>query len=270
MRAFDFDDSIDFIQAKIKSSAQKGHGQARKMAQFLGVHPTLISQVIRRVKPLSLESAQGLCEYFGLSESETEYFLSLVQIERAGTAKLKKVYEKQAQALREKGRRLENRLPRDQILTDADKAIFYSNWYYSAIRVLTSVPGFQRADVIAEHLGLPRGLVNQVLTFLVSTGLCLEGKDGLFRVGPQRTLLESDSPLVSRHHANWRNRMIEQYPRMQSHEFAFTAPLSISEKGFLQVRTELANLVEKISQIVSEEEPEKFVCLNIDWLQIKR
>jgi uncharacterized protein (TIGR02147 family) len=219
---------------------------------------------------MSPEYAQGICEYFGLSETEVEYFLTLVQADRAGTEKLKKIYKRQAERIREKGRRLENRLPKGKVLSEADKAVFYSEWYYSGIRLLTSVSGFQSPEIIASHLGLPIGLVNQVLSFLVATGLCLERANGKFELGPKRTFLENDSRLIGRHHANWRNRAIEQYPKLAAKEFAFTAPISISEKAFLQVRSDLANVVERISQLVATDEPEKLVCLNIDWLEIKR
>jgi len=271
MRAYDFDDSIAFLQAKIKASDKNGRGQARKLAEHLGVHTTLISQILRKTKLMSLETAQGLCEYFGLDESETEYFLALVQIDRSGTAKLKKIYQKQAETIREKARRLENRLPRDKVLNESEKAIFYSEWLYSGMRMLTSLPDYQRPDAIAGALGLPLSLVNRVLAFLVDHGLCIEDKNGRFQLGPKRTMLEASSPLVSRHHANWRLRVTEEYPRLTAEDFAFTAPLTISEKGFKQARAELANTVEKISALVGENEaPEHLVCFNLDWVKLTR
>ena len=66
-----------------------GRGSIKKMAAALKVHPSLISQVLNGIKDFTSEQANDLAIFFGLKERETEYFLCLVNIERAGNTRLK-------------------------------------------------------------------------------------------------------------------------------------------------------------------------------------
>lgn len=269
MKIFDFDDFRAFINWKIASLENKGRGQYKRIAEHLGVHTTLVSQIFRDIKMLSLEHALALSEYFGLNPTETEYLLLLVQKDRAGTQRLKLLFEKQASRLRAQAQKLENRLPYDTVLSEADKALYYSEWYFGAARILTSIPGFSTAETLSKALDIPISNVNRILEFLLARGLCIEDKKGKLAVGPKRTFLESDSNLIGRHHTNWRMRAIEHYPRMTTQDFAYTSPLSISERGFLKVREELRVLAERVAKIVSDDDvQENLVCFNIDWLSV--
>jgi hypothetical protein len=203
----------------------------------------------------------------GLAELETDYFLGLIQLERAGTTALKTVVRKQLKRIRDQALELSNRLPQDGLLTEEDKAIFYSNWFYSGIRLMTSIPRFGKQAAIAAQLGLPKGRVAEVVEFLLSRGLCIEEK-GEIRVGPSRIHLESTSPHVTRHHTQWRLKALEKQPQMSERDLVFTAPLTVSAQDAAKIRERMVQLIEEVSQTVGRSEPEQLNCLNIDWIQI--
>ncbi len=237
------------------------------MAVALNVHTTLVSQIFRGNKSLSMDQAMALADYLGLSELETEYFLLLVQLDRAATDKLKSHLKKQLKRKREEGLELSHHLAKDTQLSDVDKSIFYSSWIYSALRVLTSLNSHQNIEDLAKHLDLPKAMVSNAMEFLVSRNLCISER-GKFKPGHQRTHLESTSPLIARHHTNWRLKAIENFDVISSHELVYTAPLSISQKDAAAFRQKLVKLISELGGTVKDTDPESFYCFNIDWLEL--
>jgi uncharacterized protein (TIGR02147 family) len=267
-RIFEFIDYRSFVQRRLKQMPRAGRGQLLRMAQHLKVHPTLVSQVFKGSREFTLEQACLLCDFFGLTDFETDYFLVMVELERAGNEKLRRVLRQRMERLKRESRQVASRLPPTATLSDDQKATFYSSWHYSAVRQLSSIEDLQSVEAIAEYLELPMAQARRIATFLVSCGLCVEEK-GRLKMGPLRTHLPADSPLIARHHANWRLKAIERHERMSDAELAFTAPLSISAKDFGKVREILLNAIEQSSKVVEGSEPEKVACLNIDFLEVR-
>ena len=145
----------------------------KKLADYLGVHTTYISQVFKDKKSLSAEQGIGVAEFLGLSEVETQYYIKLIQLEKAGTEKLKKIIRKEAESIRFEASKVINRIAVNKVLPDEQKAIFYSAWYYSAVRLLIGINGYQDPIVIANELGLSSTTVNQVIQFLFESGLLI-------------------------------------------------------------------------------------------------
>ena len=128
MTFFEFDDYRKYINAYMKELPKRGHGQVNKLAAFLNVNSTLVSQVLNYKKDFTLEQAMKLSDYFHFNYLEAEYFLSLVQIERAGTVKLKDFFKSKAKEALLKSQEIKNRISTHQVLEDKDKIIFYSSW----------------------------------------------------------------------------------------------------------------------------------------------
>jgi uncharacterized protein (TIGR02147 family) len=252
----------------IEQMPKQGYGQFRKIAEHLNVSSVIVSQVFKGNRDLSQEQAFDLAAYFGFSDLETRYFLLLVQKERAGNHKLKKYFEAQLSEIREKSKELKNRVRKDTELSESTKAIFYSNWYYSGIRLLSSIDGYQNVDAIADHLSLPRATVKRVADFLIEHGLMIDD-EGKLKMGPKTTHLESTSPLVSRHHSNWRMRGMNNMEALSPEELFYTGPMSLSNEAMNWVRTELVSLIERVVTHVSASESERLACLNIDWFDFR-
>ena len=95
--------------------------------------------------------------------------------------------------LRGRGQQLAARLPNAKELTEQERAVFHSNWYYTAVHLLSSIPGTHDVDSLADQLQLPKRLIAEVRRFLLSTVLCIE-TDGCLTMGPQRTHTPKESP----------------------------------------------------------------------------
>lgn len=263
MKIFYFKDYKKFVKNWIESQPKRGHGQYRKMANFLSIGSVNVTQIFNGERHLSQEQALELAEYFGFNALEKEYFVLLIQKERAGSHKLKNFYEEKLLEIRNKSQDLKQILPQETQLTEETKAIFYSRWHYSGIRMLSSIDGYNSISAIAEYYKMPMAKVSKIIQFLLEKGLCIE-KDGKIVIGPKSTHLESSSPLVNLHHENWRQVGMKNMEDLTDSELFFTMPCSLSEEALKKIRKEIMILIEKATHIVDEAPSEKLGCLNID------
>ncbi|MBO9665578.1 MAG: TIGR02147 family protein [Bdellovibrio sp.] len=268
MNIFEFNDYREFLERFVKSQPKGGHGYKLKIAEALNVHPTLVTQVLKGQKSFTQEQAFSLAQFIRLNDLEKDFLLTMIEWDKAGTTSLKKFVESKLLKLRKEGEKIKNRVPVYASMTEADQALFYSQWYYSAIRLTCGLGKDVTAATLAKEFVLPAELIENVLTFLISRGLVIEKEDGTLDRGPQNTFLPSDSPLVSRHHMNWRMKAMENHPRIGTDELAFSAPLTLAESDIPEVRKMCLEFIQQVSKKVSQSPSEKLACINIDWFLV--
>jgi len=266
MRIFEFDSYRDFITQTVRALPKAGRGEYLKIAGHLRIHTSTLSQIIAGTKHLTLDQAGELSVYFGLNDLETQYLLYLIEFERAGTERLRSILKKQMLRIRDQGKSLSEVIPGKRTLNIEEKAIFYSNWYYPGIWALISIPGYQTIDAIAKYFNLPRLLVNQVVSFLTTTGLSKE-TEGLLEPGTTYIHLEGDSPLIGRHHASWRQKAIERHPILSESEIAYSSPMSISIVDAEKIRKMIVSWVEEVNKIRDPSPCEALYFFNVDWMK---
>jgi hypothetical protein len=204
----------------------------------------------------------------GLNSLETDYFLKLVQIDRAASESLRLVFRRHLEEIKSRASEIKNRVPESAELNEQDRAIYYSSWQLSLVRLLTSIRDFQTVAAISSHTRLTESRVREILEFLTSRGLCAERPDGSIFRTEKNTHVEARSPLAVRHHQNWRVKAMELQERMTSDDLAFTSPISLSENDRLKVRELLLEAIAEIGKIVEKSPAEKVAFLGIDWLKI--
>lgn len=264
---YDFKDFRKFILKIWEDSPNKGHGQSRRLAEYTQVHTTLISQIFSGAKSFSMEQAVLAAEFLGLSESESDYFLLLVQYDRAGSKKLKEKLEKQIHQHQEKAKVFINRIQSTKVLTEEQKALFYADWVCSAIRQLTALKGFDTPEQISAYLGVPIKRTRESVQFLLEAGLCIEEK-GKLKIGPQSTHLRPDSPWVRTHHANWRQKSLEKLSGDEPSKLHYTAPMTLSAQDAYKIRKMLIDFLGQVDQVIDPSPSEELHCLNIDWFKL--
>jgi uncharacterized protein (TIGR02147 family) len=265
MNIYEYSDYKDFVRSWIAELPKAGRGELRRIAVRLGVSTTMVSQVFNGEKHLSLELACELADYLGLNDLETEYFFLLIDYGRAGSYRLQQQFKRRIEVRRQNAKLLTSRLSKDIELSEATKAIFYSSWLFSGVRNLAALEN-SGVDSIASHLKLPRNQVQKVLDFLIREGLVSQ-KAGKLTVGARRTLLPADSPLVTKHHQNWRLQAFQKMVFSDSNNLFYTGPMTLSREVAAKIREELPSLIEKINKMVIPSSSEVAHCLNIDWFE---
>ena len=266
MKVFEFRDYKVFLDSWLKEHPKGGRGQLKKMADGLRVSTTLLSQVLRGDKHFSLETAAEITEYIGLNEKESEYFLLLVEHQRAGGFKLKKILEKKLEREQQAGAQLQNRLQNDRQLSDKEKMQFYSSWMYSGIRLLSALPDIDDAKSISDRLNIPLRTVNEVIQFLIEKNLCAI-KDNKLTFGAYRTHIGKDSPFVIKHHQNWRIKGFQSMELRRDEDLFFTQPMALSLEAAEKIRLMLPGIIEQIHAISGPSESEVVRCISIDWFE---
>jgi uncharacterized protein (TIGR02147 family) len=269
MRVFEFDDYKRFLAHFISQQPRKGRGLVKAIGEYLRVDPSQVSQVLSGSKDFTEEHALLVSKFVGLGELETDYFLALVKIERAGSKILKDHYRQKRDKLKTESLNLSQRVNQDRILSDFEKSVFYSSYLYSAIRLSTSIGDGQGTSEIAERFQISREKASEILNFLLSTNLC-EEKNGKYALGTQHTHVERGSPFLPRHHHNWRVKALERTDSMTDQELQFTGPVSLSEKDFNAIRELLVEAISRSLSKVKESEPSDVACLLIDWFWLKK
>ncbi|MGZ3696413.1 MAG: TIGR02147 family protein, partial [Bdellovibrionota bacterium] len=234
-----------------------------RLAKGIGVHTSFLAHVLSADKNLSFEQATELSELLEHTSLEREFFFALLQIERAGTAKLKKYWQEKRDAILRDREALRSRVGEHHELSAEDRAIYYSSWIYAAVFVSTDIGGGQSLEQIAERFRLSRAKAQEVLTFLLRTGICVTSGN-LYQMGKAVVYLSNDSPLVVKHHTNWRIRAMQKMDTRENTELFFTSPMSISTADFARVREVLAKAIEEAQAICRDSKSEEVVNLNID------
>jgi uncharacterized protein (TIGR02147 family) len=260
-------ESRAWIRTHLKSLPNQGRGQLTRLAAHLRVNTTLVSQVMSGSRHFSDEQALEVAEFFGLIGVEQEYFVLLIQQEKAGSAKLRTYIADKLKDLKATALELKNRVQMERSLTDEERTRFYSSWLYSAVRLYCSLGEGKTLEEVCNKFGLERIRAQEIVQFLVGTGLCVQAK-GLYKLGTQSTFIEQSSPHYLKHLTNWRLKAVEAADQSKPENFLVTAPMSLSEADFEHVREKLLKTLKETLATVKDSREETLACLNIDFFRV--
>lgn len=261
---FEFQDYKTYLRERAKRS---GRGFKKSLAEASQCQTTYISQVLGGNSHLSLEQAQASCDFLGLNREEAYYFLLLVERSRAGTKSLQLFLEDRIQGEREKHLLIRERLKLQNSLTPESRAQYYSSWQYAAVHMLLTIPGFRTPSKISKRLTLPLPRVHEILSFLVSVGLAQRsGED--FIPGVSQIFLEKFSPLISKHHSNWRLKAMASLDDNHPDAIHFSSVFTLTEEAIQKVRAILTQAIEDSVDIVKEAKEEKMIAVTLDLFEI--
>jgi len=264
MDIFTYKDYRKFLSDWLILEKKRHRLNATLLATKIRVHPTFISQVLKGNKELSSEQWFSICEVMSLTEIENDYLHFLLLQNRAGTKEVRAFYQKKLDEILKRRLQLQERIKEHRQLTDQERAIFYSSWIYSAIRLFTACNEGQTLDQLSEKFQLSKSKADEILSFLCVTGLC-KFENGKYHMGNKHIHVPANSPFVVRHHTNWRLRAITSLENTMNEEMNFTAPMSISKKDFPVIREKIVKLIQEVVEIAKASDAEDLATLTIDF-----
>lgn len=263
MDVFSYKDYRKFLNDWLILEKKHSRMNASMLSEKISVHPTFISQVLKSNKDLSSEQWLSICNIIKLTEIENDYLHFLLLENRAGTKEARNYYQKKLDDILKKRLQLQERMKDHKQLTDQDRAVFYSSWVYSAIRLYTACNEGQTLEQLSEKFKLSKSKTDEILTFLCHVNLC-KYENGKYHMGEQHVHVPANSPFVVRHHTNWRLRAINALENSSLEEMNFTAPMSISKKDFLLIREKIVKLIQEVIEVAKASESEDLATLTID------
>ena len=266
MQLYDFMDYRQFLRKQF-SPIGMGRGQRGILADYLNCQASFLTQVMTEKSHLSLEHAIRVCDFLKFDESESDYFMLLVQKSKAGSQKLESHFDKKLHLIKENRSQIKTRIGVQTELSVEDQMIYYSVWYYSAIHILTSIPIFNSAESIAKTLNLDLLTIKNALNFLLEKGF-VEFHNEKYSIGSRRIHLSQSSPMLPRHHCNWRTQTMAAIDNPKKNDLHYTAVLSLSEKDVLVLREKMLKLLEDFESVIIESKEETIAILLFDLFKV--
>lgn len=266
MQIFEFTDYRQFLNI-IFSGSGPGRGKRLKLAEYLNCQPSFLTQIFSEKAHLSLEHAIKTTTFLNFNNLEKEYFMLLVQKAKSGTLDLENYFDIKIKTIHLTRNQINSRIQVQTNLSIEDQMKYYSVWYYSAIHILSSIPGFQNSNAIAQKLKCDELIVKDALDFLVEKGF-LKKMNHQFEIGSTRIHLKKGSTMLPRHHANWRMKAIESVDSEKESDLHYTAVLGIAKSDMSVFREKLLKMLEEFEGIITHSKEESEVVLLFDLFEL--
>lgn len=257
-----------FLRQWLESQGQT-RGIMTKMAQSLGCQNSHLTRLLREEVHLTFDQAYALTVFMKLTEIETRYFLKLVEFERAGSPPFRHRLKTELDEMRRDQENLATRFKKDELGHLEKEMTYYSNWYWSAIHVLTDIPQYQTAKAIADRLKLPEVFVKNCLQKLEAFSLVEQRKDGSWKYASSSLHLPKTSPMNSIQHANWRSRAVSESQNPDSKGIHYTTVQSVSRADFDKIKHILLSSMDAYKSVADASAPEELVCFACDFFVVE-
>lgn len=267
MNIFNFENYLEILNTWLKSQHKSGRGLALKLSQELNVSTVLVSQIFNGKRSLQEDYAYRIAKFMGLTSNEIDYFLLLVQFENAGTDAYKKHLQRKIAVIKNSSSEIKSRVSKDLEMSEEQKAKFYSHWHFSAVRLLTDIPGKNTISAISDYLNLSQEKVAEILVFLVECKMCIV-ENGKYKMAIRNTHLSSESPWIYSRQLQWRQKSLQSMETPNKSSFYYTGPMVLSRNDIAAIRELLVSTISKATECARKSSSEELMCLNIDWFSV--
>jgi len=263
---YEFQDYKVFLLAAL-SHKSMGRGSKSRLAQFLGCGSAFVSQILQGSSHLSLEHGIKVSEFLKLNNDENHFFVLMLQKNRSGSKRLEKYFQDLMNEILQRRELISARVGKSESLNFEDQNEYYSSWFVSAIHVMFSIPEIQNRNQIAEALGIPPQRVQNAIDFLTTRGL-LENTEGSLRPSNKRIHLNRDSPMILKHHNNWRLRALQCLEANSKAGLHFSGVWSFSRKDVDSIKKVFLNAIENAEPILRPSPEETVYGVGLDFFPL--
>jgi len=244
-----------------------GRGLRSRLAEVISTNSAFVTQVMNGQLDFSLEQGLRICKWIGLSSIETDYFIALLETDRAGTPELKQYFKNRLELLRQEGKNLSKRLQVTPPSERIDLPTYFSSWTYAAVHVALTCEKLNTVELIEKQLRIPQDQVRRILDNLVSWGLAARAADR-FISGPSRMHLGTDSPWLLRHHLNWTLKSLAAMESDIEGGLHYSSVVSVSQKDAVKLRELLTEAIANLKATVKESPGEEIYAFNLNYFEV--
>lgn len=262
---FEYTNYVDFLKNWV---IQKGHGSKSQLAQTAQVQTTYLSLVLKNQAHLNLEQALRLKTLLGLNHAELDFFLLLLQKNKAGSTDLEEYFGEKIQNQIQQRTQLRERIANPITFTLEQQSVYFSSWHYAAIHTAILIPSLRTREHLELFFRLPSEVISEALEFLEKLHL-ISKENGRYTLNSFRMHLPNDSSLINLHHSNWRLQALQNMQKRNLHDLHLSSVLSLSKKDAESLKKKLLDLIENFEQTLKNSEDEVLYSLGLDWFEIK-
>ncbi|MGE0633334.1 MAG: TIGR02147 family protein [Pseudobdellovibrionaceae bacterium] len=263
---YDFKRYLDFLKNRIEENRET-RGYQTKLAEAAGCQKAFISQVLGGTAHFSLDHGIALGIFWNLSEDESEYFLTLIQLERAGTHTLRSYLDKRLARMRQAKMNISERLRKPKLDKQAEETVYYSSWMWSAIHMAVAIPEMSTTAAIANRLGLPENTVHMILGRLVEMGLIKKKAKG-WDLTESFLHLPRNSFMSEAHNISWRQKSIESLQRQDQSSLQYSAVFTLSQDVFEELKMDIIADIEKLNSKIAPSKSEHLSAFTCSFFKL--
>lgn len=268
MNIFNYNHYKEFLRDLLDQKSNI-RGYQNKLASYANCQTSHLSQVLNRDKDLTLDQAFDLVSSLDLGELECEYFVKLVQAERAGSMRHRNFVKTQLENIRKRHQRLSDQIQKSSEKTAQTSPLYYSHWSYLAVHVASFIPDKNNSIKLSQFLGLSENVVLKALSELKKMGLMEEFQDG-WRPKENNLNIKDDDSNIRNHHLNWRLKSLDHIPTSYNsiRDLIYSGVYAISHEDQYRIKSELNGMIVKIRDIALNSEPEVCFNFNVDFYSL--
>ncbi len=268
MNLYETDSYTKYLKFRLSGEGPARRGRKSRFAEAIQCDGAYVTRILEASAGLSLEQGMRANSFLGHTEDESDYFLSLIGLARAGTKELKAYYRKRLDTLRDQHYTLSKRVKGVESLPEITQATYYSLWLYAAVDVATSVPSLQTTEALCEYFQLPLSTLGPILGFLRECGV-IEQKENRWVNTGRQIYLTSDSPHIRKHHLNWRVKAMQLIEQPKSTNLHYSTVLSLSMKDFERLKEQFIQTISSARELVKGSKDEVVAAYCIDCFTLK-
>lgn len=265
MTIFNFDHYKDYLKFWINSKPKKGRGVINAMSFFLKMKASLLSAILNTERNMTIEQALELNKFLNHSEIESEFFINLVSLDRAGTYQLKEFYRQQRKEIIKKSEIINKRINVEQVITDEQKSLYYSQVLYSYIRILSTLENGISLNELMNVTKHEKSNIQKKIEDLVAFGLIKKENDRYFSTN-KNIHISKESLFYIQHRENWLLEQLRVVPDVGNANLNFTCPCTLNREDFEKIKKILLQSITETHAIINKSPAEQFACLTIDFI----
>lgn len=241
-------------------------GAIKALADVLKCHPTFIAHVLNGKADFSNEQALRFCRHFALTGDETDFFLDLLNRDRAGDTETRAYFQERLKFRLEERQNLQRRLRVQDALTSDQEAVYFKSWLTQAVHMSTLLPGPHTVASLAARLGAQLPAVEETVKNLVDMGF-LQWEKGSLTCVRLMFHLGRSSPWIAKSHYNWRLKtaqtMMETPGSLPG--VHYSSVFTLSEETVQEVRELILRHVEEARERIAPSPSERVYVYCIDF-----
>ncbi len=256
----------DYLKACLPSKGHHRGGRSR-LALKLGCQPGYISLVFSGQSDFSLEHGCLVADFLHLNEEEKDYFLLLINKDRAGSKSLENHFETKIKKIQKEKTEIKSRIITSHELSHEEQLLYYENWLLTAVHMCTLIPQLRNASAMSDYLSTPIDRIKSAIDVLIKIGL-IEQEKGSFHSTQKRIHIGEKGLALKCHHTNWRHQAIASLDNLSSEDLHYSSVMSISKKAALQIKQIILKSIQDSEPVIKDASDESIHCLTIDLFEL--
>jgi uncharacterized protein (TIGR02147 family) len=263
---FEYSDYRNYLQDLVNERKQKGFAQS-EVADAVNCQPAYLSHVLKGKAELTEDHGIGLCNFLKFSQIESEYFMVILRLGRAGTPQLRKYLEESRQRLIKASKKVLSKLEKNLTADGGERFVYLnSSWVPGIIRAVVACPKYNTAAAIAHRIKLEKEIVEFHLEMLEKYKF-IKFENGKYIDLEDYIHFPEDSLHVETFQTNKYLHALDALSRRSPEDLRINILMTLDQKTVEEIRRILKKAIDKVMQAGGPSPEEDLYAVSIDFFK---